>query len=121
MTENQKTFCEEYVKCYNKAKAYHIAYPNASIENCRKAAYHLFKKQDVQDYIKLLQEEAIREFGNISDLIAKELLDDITYRDEDGNHSSGWQKSVDLLSKNLGLQKQDISVKTTTITVDIDE
>lgn len=121
MNEQQKKFCEEYVKCYNATKAYSIAYPDANYNTCRKNSSMLLKHEELREYIQKLQADAVKAFGDAAALMAKELLEDIVYRDEDGNKSPGWQKSVDLLSKNLGLQKQDISVKTTTITVDIDE
>lgn len=121
MTEKQKVFCEEYVRTYSAINAYRKAYPDAKEITIKTHYKDLLKKEDCIAYIKELQEAAVKAFGNAGDLIAKELLEDITYRDEDGKHNPGWQKSVDLLSKNLGLQKQDISVKQTTITVDIDE
>ena len=122
MKDSHKRFCECYIKNrYNGTQAYMEAYPEASKETAVVNASKLLKREDVLDYIKELQQAAVKEYGDIAALIAKELVDDIQYRDDEGNHSAGWQKSVDLLSKNLGLQKQDISVKTTTITVDIDE
>ena len=122
MTEKQKAFCRAYIaNKYNGTQAYFEAYNPSSYNTASSEAAKLLKRQDIRDYIAELQQEAVKEYGDMAALIAKELVEDITYRDDEGNHSGGWQKSVDLLSKNLGLQKQDISVKTTTITVDIDE
>lgn len=122
MNFQQKRFCECYIaNRYNGTQAYLEAYPDASYDTARINASKLLKRDDVLDYIKELQQAAVKEYGDMAALIAKELVDDINYRDIEGNRSPGWQKSVDLLSKNLGLQKQDISVKSTTITVDIED
>lgn len=122
MKDAHKRFCECYIaNRYNGTQAYLEAYPDASYDTARINASKLLKRDDVLDYIKELQQAAVKEYGDMAALIAKELVDDINYRDIDGNRSPGWQKSVDLLSKNLGLQKQDISVKQTTITVDIED
>lgn len=121
MNAQQKKFCEEYVLCYEPTTAYMKAYPESSYEAAKVSACRLLKKDDVMEYVKELQREAVRRYGDIAEFLANELLKDIYELDEDGKHNPGWQKSVDLLSKNLGLQKQDITVKQTTITVDIDE
>lgn len=122
LTEKNKQFCREYIaNRYNGTKAYLAVYPTVSYETASNNASRLLKKDECIEYIKTLQQEAVREYGDIAAMIARELVDDIQYRDDEGNHSGGWQKSVDLLSKNLGLQKQDISVKTTTISVGIED
>lgn len=122
LTEKNKKFCRAYIaNRYNGVKAYLEVCPDMDYDIACISASRLLKKPEVMDYIKELQQEAVAEYGDLAAMIARELVDDIQYRDEEGNHSGGWQKSIDLLSKNLGLQKQDISVKQTTITVDIDE
>lgn len=121
MTEIQKRFCEEYIKDYNRAEAYLRVRPDVQRNTATCQGYAFLKREDVREYIAQLQAEAVKEYCDANNLMARELLEDITYRDEEGKHSPTWQKSVDLLSKNMGLQKQDISVKQTTITVDIDE
>ena len=122
MKEQHKRFCEAYIaNRYNGTRAYMEVYPDASRETALANSSKLLHRDDILDYIKELQQAAVKEYGDMAALIAKELVDDINYRDIEGNRSPGWQKSVDLLSKNLGLQKQDISVKQTTITVDIED
>lgn len=122
LTEKNKKFCRAYIaNRYNGAKAYLEVCPEMDYDIACASASRLLKKPEVMEYIKELQREAVAEYGDLAALIARELVDDIQYRDEDGNHSGGWQKSIDLLSKNLGLQKQDISVKTTTISVGIED
>lgn len=121
MNAQQKKFCEEYVLCYEPTTAYMKAYPDSSYDAAKVSACRLLKKDDVMEYIKTLQREAVRRYGDIAELLTNELLKDIYQLDENGKHNPGWQKSVDLLSKNLGLQKQDISVKTTTISVGIED
>lgn len=122
LTEKNIQFCQAYIaNRYNGTKAYQEVYPTAAYSTAKSEASRLLHREDIMNYIKELQQEAVKQYGDLAAMIAAELVDDIQYRDDDGNHSAGWQKSVDLLSKNLGLQKQDISVKATTITVDIDE
>lgn len=50
-------------------------------------------------------------------------MDDIIFRDEEGNHSPTWLKSVDLAQKQLGLQKlkADIQQEHTIININVDE
>lgn len=87
------------------------------------APYALLKKPEVQAYLKELQAEAVRRYGDAAEIIARELLEDIVARDEHGNHLPNWQKSADLLQKQLGLQqqKQEVKIETTKINVSIDE
>ena len=49
-------------------------------------------------------------------------MDDIVFRDEKGHRSPTWQKSVDLLQKQLGLQSSKVDLKNNmTIKVDLDD
>lgn len=122
MTEKQKLFCQAYIaNKYNGTRAYLEAFPSANYHTATTHSAQLLKKEEIREYIAELQSEVVKNYGDLAAMITKELVEDIVFRDEDGKHNSGWQKSVDLLSKNLGLQKQDISVKQTTISVEIDE
>jgi len=56
MNNQQKLFCQEYVKNENNGtKAYMIAYPDSNEESARRLASRLLTKVDVQNYIKELQ------------------------------------------------------------------
>lgn len=109
LTKRQKAFCEEYVKSYNATKAY-LKVNDCTYETANSTGCLLLKKPEVLEYIKLLQAEHVKRFGDLSQLIINELVEDIYSRDDDGKHNSGWQKSVDLLQKQLGLQNQKVDI-----------
>ena len=109
LTQKNKDFAEEYVKCYNATKAYEIAY-NASRITAVSNGSKLIRKPEVIEYIKLLQQEQVRRFGDMAEVIAKELFEDIVQKDDSGKHNAGWQKSVDLLQKQLNLQGKTIDI-----------
>lgn len=53
MTENQKKFADEYIKCGNATKAYKIAYPKVKKdETAKAAASRLLTYVAVKEYIK---------------------------------------------------------------------
>lgn len=110
LTANQKKFIEEYTKDYNARQAYFRAYGSYSHQH----PYDILKKPEAQAYLQQLQQEAIKRYGDIAEGIIKELADDVFLRDEENKHSASWQKSVDLLQKQLGLQNQKIDMKATT-------
>ena len=79
--------------------------------------------QSLIEYIKELQQALVERFADASAIILEQLMQDIIYRDENGEHSPTWLKSVDLAQKQLGLQKlkADIQQEHTIINVNIDE
>lgn len=109
LTEKNKRFAEEYIKCYNATKAYNIAYQNDNMATCNAQGYRVLKNPAVKQYIAILQKEAVERYGDLAEVIAKELAENIVSRDLDGKHLPDWQKSVDLLQKQLSLQNQKIS------------
>lgn len=115
LTANQRRFAEEYVKTYNIRQSYCNAYsredyiPNNHL--CSVEGGKLLKQEKVMNYIKELQHEAVLRFGDMAELIARELMEDILQKDEEGKHNSAWQKSVDLLQKQLNLQSTKIDAK----------
>lgn len=53
LNENQKKFCEEYIKNgFNGSKAYSIAYSNENKNVCNVEAYKLLRDPRIQDHIK---------------------------------------------------------------------
>lgn len=122
LTDKQQAFCEEYVRNgYNGTRAYLKAFPDCTNpDTAGKQASCLNKKPEVIEYIKKLQAENVRRFGDMSEAILRELALDAFGIDETGKKSPTWQKSVDLLQKQLGLQnlKMDVKAKQT-ITINI--
>ena len=122
LTAKERAFCDEYVKTYNAGQAYMAVY------DCKKNTalsdgYKMLKRPAIINYIKELQQALTERYVDAASIILNELMEDIIYRDEDGNHSSTWLRSADLAQKQLGLQKlkADIQAEHTIINVNIEE
>lgn len=123
LTLKQKAFIEEYVRNgYNGTKAYRTITPDIDPNKATKIASRIIKSPEGQEYMQQVQHDNLERFGNLPEMIIKELTDDLTYRDEKGNRSKTWQKSADLLQKQLGLQSTKVDVKgNMEIKVDLDD
>ena len=122
LTAKERAFCDEYVKTYNAGQAYMAVY------DCKKNTalsdgYKMLKRPAIINYIKELQQALTERYVDAASIILNELMQDIIYRDEDGNHSPTWLKSADLAQKQLGLQKlkADVQSENTIINVRIEE
>ena len=122
LTAKERAFCDEYVKTYNAGQAYMAVY------DCKKNTalsdgYKMLKRPAIINYIKELQQALTERYVDAASIILNELMEDIVYRDADNNHSPTWLKSVDLVQKQLGLQKlkADIQQEHTIININIDE
>ena len=122
LTAKERAFCNEYVKTYNAGQAYMAVY------DCKKNTalsdgYKMLKRPAIIEYIKELQQALVERYADAASIILNELMEDIVYRDADNNHSPTWLKSVDLVQKQLGLQKlkADIQAQDTVINVHIQE
>ena len=122
LTAKERAFCEEYVKTYNASYAYLLAY-GCKPDTANTAGWKLLSRPAIVEYIKKLQQALVERYADASAIILEQLMDDIVYRDENGEHSSTWLKSVDLAQKQLGLQKlkADIQAENTVINVRIEE
>lgn len=123
LTKKEKAFCEEYVaNGGNASRAYFAAY-DTSIENARKAYCKVFRKPEVKEYITALQKEAFAAACISAERVALKLAD-IAFADKDDEYyvPSAQLKALDLLQKQLGLQKQQIEADLhTDININIDE
>lgn len=70
LTKSEKLFCEEYLKTFNKAAAYRVAFPQATDEELRNKPYRLFKRRDIKNYIKQLQENFDEPIPDAEQIIA---------------------------------------------------
>ena len=123
LTLKEKTFCEEYVaNGGNASRAYQYAY-GCSIEDARGRYGKTFRKPEVKEYIEALQKVAFENACITAERVALKLAD-IAFAekgDEDYN-ASAQIKALDLLQKQLGLQKQHIDADLhSTINIVIDE
>lgn len=122
LTAKERAFCEQYVKSYNAYQAYLDVY-GCKPDTAKSAGWKLLYRPAIIEYIKELQKALVDRYADAASIILNELMEDIVYRDADNNHSPTWLKSVDLVQKQLGLQKlkADIQAEHTIINVNIDE
>ena len=122
LTAKERAFCEEYVKSYNAYQAYLSVY-KCKTDTAKSAGWKLLYRPAIIEYIKELQQALVERYADASAIILEELMQDIIYRDENGNHSPTWLKSADLAQKKLGLQKlkADVQSENTIINVRIEE
>ena len=122
LTAKERAFCDEYVKTYNASYAYLSAY-GCKPDTANAAGYKMLKRPAIINYIKELQQALVDRYVDAASIILNELMEDITFRDADNNHSPTWLKSVDLVQKQLGLQKlkADIQQEHVIINVNVDE
>lgn len=122
LTAKERAFCEAYVQNYNACQAYLSAY-DCKLDTAKSAAWKLLSRPAIIEYIKELQQALTERYVDAAAIILNELMEDITFRDEDGKHSSSWLKSVDLAQKQLGLQKlkAEVQANHTVINVNIEE
>ena len=122
LTAKERAFCYEYVKSYNAGQAYMAVY-DCKLNTALSDGYKMLKRPAIIEYIKELQQALVERYADAASIILNELMEDITFRDADNNHSPTWLKSVDLVQKQLGLQKlkADIQAENTVINVHIQE
>ena len=122
LTAKERAFCEQYVKTYNAYQSYLDIY-GCKPDTAKSAGWKLLYRPAIVEYIKELQKALVERYADAASIILNELMEDIVYRDADGNHSPTWLKSADLVQKQLGLQKlkADIQAENTVINVHIEE
>ena len=123
LTKKEKAFCEEYVAngC-NSSRAYQKAY-DCSIEDARKRYCKTFRKPEVKEYIAALQKAAFEEACITAERVALKLADiAFAAKDDEIYGITSQLKALDLLQKQLGLQKQHIEAEVSTdIKITIEE
>lgn len=109
LTRKERTFCEEYVRNGgNASRAYFFAY-ETTIENARKEYCKVFRKPRVKEYIKQLQKAEFDAACITAERIGLKLAEIAFAEKDDENYTPVSQlKALDLLQKQLGLQKQHI-------------
>lgn len=122
LTAKERKFCEAYVQNYNASQAYLNSY-DCKPDTANSAGWKLLERPAIINYIKELQQELTNRYVDAASIILSELMSDIVYRDEEGNHSPTWLKSVDLAQKQLGLQKlkAEVQANHTVININVDE
>ena len=113
LTKKEKAFCEEYVRngC-NASRAYFFAYDTSSMENARRGYCKVFRKPEVKQYIAELQKEAVEAACINAERVAIKLAD-IAFADKNDEiyNVTAQLKALDLIQKQLGLQKQQLEAQ----------
>lgn len=115
LTKKEQAFCQEYVRNGgNASRAYYFAY-DTSLENARKAYCKVFRKPEVKEYIRKLQKVAFDNACITAERVALR-LGDIAFAEKGDEiyNTSAQLKALDLLQKQLGLQKQKIDADVST-------
>lgn len=123
LTKKEQAFCEEYIAngC-NASQAYAKAY-GCCIEDARKRYCKTLKKDKVKEYISSLQKDAYDAAFINAERVALKLAD-IAFAEKDDEHYvvSSQLKALDLLQKQLGLQRQKVEAEVNTdIVINIEE
>lgn len=124
--EKKERFCLEYVaNGYNASKAYLVAYSNSSVESAGCNASRLMKDPFVIKRIDELIHEKYLSLHINADRIAEKLAEmAFAAKDDEVYGPSVALKALDMLQKQLGLQKQKIDANVdqiTTISVTIED
>ena len=109
LTKKEQKFCEEYVaNGGNASRAYFAAY-DTTMEYARKEYCKVFRKPEVKAYIEALQKEAFAAACINAERVALKLSEIAFAEKGDKEYNTTAQlKALDLLQKQLGLQKQHI-------------
>lgn len=106
-----QAFVEEYTtNGYNATKAYQTI---MNKETSRSSANDFLHKPEVQEALRKHQQEMREAWGDTLAAIEEELRKDILTLDANGQHSPTWQKSVELLNKQLGTYTNKVDINST--------
>lgn len=123
LTRKERNFCEEYVRNGgNASRAYYFAY-DTTLENARKEYCKVFRKPEVKSYIRELQKIAFDNACITAERVALK-LGEIAFSDKEDElyNVTAQLKALDLLQKQLGLQKQKLEADINTdINITIEE
>ena len=122
LTHKEKTFCEEYVRRGSATAAYQAAY-NCAYTTANAQGYKMLRKDGIKDYIKELQKAEFEGACITAERVGLKLAEIAFAAKDDEQYTPTAQlKALELLSKNMGLQKQHIEADINTdINITIDE
>jgi len=105
LTDNQRKFCEEYVKDYNGKQAWLRVNPDCQPSTATTTAMRVLKKPEAIAYIQSIQKWLFESKCVNYERIAMELAEIAFNSKNEGNRI----KALGLLQKQLGLDKTVIS------------
>ena len=105
LTEQQESFCEEYIQHWNATEAYKAAYKSCkSYAGARANASRLLKREDIQAYIEDLQTDLKKQVG-ISKLMLAKGLKEISFSKDQEIRASDKIKAMVVLAKMFGWEE----------------
>lgn len=126
LSERDEKFCRIYIaNNFNAVEAYQATHENANIETCRSNGYRTLKRPAIKARIDELLKEAYEAACLTPERLALKLRDMCFAAKDDEYYTPNIQlKALDLLQKQLGVQKQQIKAEVdnaVTINVGIEE
>lgn len=112
LTRQQTRFVEEYVSNgYHAIQAYLVAY-NTTYEVANSNAYRIARMPEAQKYMQYLQKDRIAAQGITAERVLEELAT-MAFAEKGDEHynATAKLKALDLLQKQMGLQKQQIKAE----------
>lgn len=110
LTKKEKAFCEYYaLENESATSAYLKAYEGCSYNTARAQSYKVLRKTFVKEYIEALQKQAFETACISAEKVALKLAEIAFSSKDDKEYNANAQiKALDLLQKQMGLQKQRI-------------
>ena len=126
LSERDEKFCRIYIaNNFNAVKAYQATHENANIQTCRSNGYRTLKRPAIKARIDELLKESYEAACLTPERLALKLRDMCFAAKDDEYYTPNIQlKALDLLQKQLGVQKQQIKAEVdnaVTINVGIEE
>lgn len=113
---HEKTFAEAYIANNGNAKeAYHVIFPDASPDTCRKNGYKYKNIPEIQAYIAELYEQHFGEYRVLAFRTLAELEEMAFAEKGDKDYAASTKlKAIELIQKQLGLQTKNLNVEAKT-------
>lgn len=124
LTIKNKQFLDEYIANGYKeqAKCYEKIYPDASWDTCLTNSSKVLSKPEAKEYMREQQKERFERLNVTAERIA-EKLSEMAFGDDENLKPSDRARALDLLQKQMGLQKQNIKAdvdQTTVIKISVE-
>lgn len=110
---HERTFAEAYIANNGNAKeAYHVIFPDASPDTCKKNGYKYKNIPEVKAYIAELYEQHFGEYKVLAFRALAELEIMAFAEKGDTDYTASTKlKAIELIQKQLGLQTKNINVE----------
>lgn len=123
LTDKERAFIDTYLtNGFRKSEAYMSVW-NCAFSTARTQAYITFKRPEVQEYLEKRKEEIYHNVAVDAEMVMSKLAEIAFSEKEDTTYTTKDKlKALDLLQKQLGLQKQKLEADVNTdIVINIEE